>query len=142
MKKLINSADTVVKEALAGMLAAHSDLIPGEDEQRQRYTQVFRAFQGERQAGPIVVRTLDAGADKPMPVLDSVPGSLKETNPALGLRGIRVHLAHQELLEQQLRALLLAAAETNVQLHIMFPMITTVEELRNTQVSPGTGRPG
>jgi phosphoenolpyruvate-protein kinase (PTS system EI component) len=46
------------------------------------------------------------------------------------LRGIRIHLAHQTLLEQQLAALLLAAADTGSQLHIMFPMVTTVEELQ------------
>ena len=114
-------------------LFATAVTLPDEDEQRQRYAQVFRAFKGEHQAGPIVVRTLDAGADKPMPVLDSLLGPLKEANPALGLRGIRIHLAHQELLELQLRALLRAAADTNVQLHIMFPMITTVEELRTAR---------
>src|SRR5262249_373172 len=104
-----------------------------EEEQRQRYAQVFRAFKGERQAGSIVVRTLDAGADKPMRVLDSAFGPLKEANPALGLRGIRIHLAHQELLEQQLRGLMLADADTDVQLRIMFPMVTTVEELRTAR---------
>ena len=53
-----------------------------------------------------------------------------EANPALGQRGIRISLAHQVLLEEQVRALLLAAMETETELHIMFPMITTVEELR------------
>lgn len=77
-----------------------------------------------------MVRTLDAGADKPMPALNSILGATVEANPALGLRGIRIHLAHQTLLEQQLSALLLAAADTGIQLHIMFPMITTVEELQ------------
>ena len=68
-----------------------------------------------------------------MPGLDSLLGPLQEANPALGLRGIRIHLAHQDLLEQQLRALLLAAADTDIQLHIMFPMITTVEELHTAR---------
>jgi phosphoenolpyruvate-protein kinase (PTS system EI component) len=93
---------------------------------------VFRAFNGDTtsQSKPIVVRTLDAGADKPMAALDSVLGQMVEENPALGLRGIRIHLVHQALLEQQLAAILLAAGETGTQLHIMFPMITTVEELQ------------
>jgi phosphotransferase system enzyme I (PtsI) len=52
-----------------------------------------------------------------------------EENPALGLRGIRISLAHEFLLEQQLGAMLLAAADTKANLHIMFPMITTVEDL-------------
>jgi len=113
-------------------LFARSPTLPGEDEQRQLYAQVFRAFNGEgaQQRKPIVVRTLDAGADKPMPALTSILGQTAEANPALGLRGIRIHLAHQTLLEQQLAALLLAAAETESQLQIMFPMITTVEELQ------------
>ena len=113
-------------------LFAKATTLPDENEQRQLYTKVFRAFNGDTtsQPKPIVVRTLDAGADKPMAALDSVLGQMVEENPALGLRGIRIHLAHQALLEQQLAAFLLAAAETGTQLHIMFPMITTVEELQ------------
>ncbi len=113
------------------LLFATASTLPGEDEQRARYSQVFAAFKGDaaRPAGPIVVRTLDAGADKPMPALNAVIGEASEANPALGLRGIRIHLKYHFLLEQQLRALLLAAADTGIELHIMFPMITTVEEL-------------
>jgi phosphoenolpyruvate-protein phosphotransferase/dihydroxyacetone kinase phosphotransfer subunit len=113
-------------------LFAKATTLPDENEQRQLYTKVFRAFNGDTtsQSRPIVIRTLDAGADKPMEALDSVLGKMVEENPALGLRGIRIHLAHQALLEQQLAAFLLAAGETGTQLHIMFPMITTVEELQ------------
>ena len=113
-------------------LFAKATTLPDENEQRQLYTKVFRAFNGDTtsQSKPIVVRTLDAGADKPMAALDSVLGQMVEENPALGLRGIRIHLAHHALLEQQLAAFLLAAGETGTQLHIMFPMITTVEELQ------------
>jgi len=113
-------------------LFAQTPTLPDEDEQRQMYAKVFRAFHGDmiQQRKPVVVRTLDAGADKPMAALDSILGQMVEENPALGLRGIRIHLAHQSLLEQQLSAFLLAAAETGTLLHIMFPMITTVEELQ------------
>jgi phosphoenolpyruvate-protein phosphotransferase len=113
-------------------LFAKATTLPDENEQRQLYTKVFRAFNGDTssQPKPVVVRTLDAGADKPMAALDSVLGQMVEENPALGLRGIRIHLAHQALLEQQLAAVLLAAGETGTQLHIMFPMITTVDELQ------------
>ena len=113
-------------------LFAKATTLPDENEQRQLYMKVFRAFNGDTtsQSKPIVVRTLDAGADKPMVALDSVLGHMVEENPALGLRGIRIHLAHQSLLEQQLAACVLAAGETGTQLHIMFPMITTVEELK------------
>jgi phosphocarrier protein FPr len=113
-------------------LYARATALPDEEEQRQLYAKVFRAFNGDTtpQRRPVVVRTLDAGADKPMAALDSILGQMVEENPALGLRGIRIHLAHQALLEQQLAAFLLAAADTGTQLHIMFPMITTVEELQ------------
>jgi phosphoenolpyruvate-protein phosphotransferase/dihydroxyacetone kinase phosphotransfer subunit len=113
-------------------LFAKATTLPNEEEQRQLYAKVFRAFNGDsiQQTKPIVVRTLDAGADKPMAALSPILGKFVEENPALGLRGIRIHLAHQTLLEQQLTALLLAAAGTGSQLHIMFPMITTVEELQ------------
>ncbi len=116
-------------------LFAKATTLPDENEQRQLYTKVFRAFNGDSvsQSKPIVVRTLDAGADKPMAALNSVLGQMVEENPALGLRGIRIHLAHQALLEQQLAAFLLAAGETGTQLHIMFPMITTVEELQESR---------
>jgi phosphoenolpyruvate-protein phosphotransferase len=116
-------------------LFARTPTLPDEDEQRQLYAKVFRAFIGDsdHQGKPIVVRTLDAGADKPMPALDSILGQSVEANPALGFRGIRIHLAHQSLLEQQLSAFLLAAADTGTKLHIMFPMITTVEELQEAR---------
>jgi multiphosphoryl transfer protein len=116
-------------------LFATSTTLPDEEEQRRRYVKVFRAFKGDSvgRVGPIVVRTLDAGADKPLPALDAVLGTFVEANPALGLRGIRIHLAHQELLVQQLSALLQAAVEVDIELHIMFPMITTVEELRTAR---------
>ncbi len=68
-----------------------------------------------------------------MPALQAMIGTQNEANPALGVRGIRIHLAHPELLEQQLRALLLAAVDEQIELHIMFPMITTVEELRTSR---------
>lgn len=111
-------------------LFASATTMPGVEEQRQRYARLFRAFYGQGNTKrPITVRTLDAGADKPMAAMQEFTGVLKEANPALGLRGIRIHLVHQQLLEQQLTALLLAAADTNSNLHIMFPMITTVEEL-------------
>src|SRR2546421_1184031 len=117
-------------------LFAAASTLPDEDEQRKRYVRIFQAFKGNDGAhgrGPVVVRTLDAGADKPMPALNNVIGTSIEANPALGQRGIRISLAHQSLLEEQLRALLLAAAETGIELHLMFPMITTVEELRKAR---------
>jgi len=115
-------------------LFASAQTMPSEDEQYTSYAQVFRAFRGEAQrAGPFVARTLDAGADKPMPALQPYLDTTKEANPALGVRGVRIHLAHPELLEQQFKALLRAAQDEHVELRIMIPMLTTVEELRTVR---------
>jgi len=106
-------------------------IFPNEQEQFDSYVDLFRAFADTASLGKtIIARTLDAGADKPFPALEPLIGPLQEANPALGLRGARIHLMHNELLRQQLRALLRAGAAADVQLHIMFPMITTLEEVR------------
>jgi phosphocarrier protein FPr len=94
---------------------------PGEDEQYEAYRRVAEAM-GER---PLVIRTLDLGAD--IPAWSAAP----EANPALGNRGIRLSLSSRDLLEPQLRAVARLAAERPVQL--MFPMVTTVEELRQAR---------
>lgn len=104
---------------------------PTEQEQFESYNGLFTAFAESARFSKIVVaRTLDAGADKPFPALDALIGTQTEANPALGVRGIRIHLRHAELLRQQLRALLRAAASSGVELQIMFPMITTLDEVR------------
>ena len=96
---------------------------PGEDEQER----VYRAM-AERLAGrPLVVRTLDAGADKPLAFLPAV----REDNPFLGVRGIRLGLRHPELLVGQLRAVLRVAADHPVRL--LLPMVTTVDEVRRVR---------
>ncbi|HEY6409463.1 MAG TPA: phosphoenolpyruvate--protein phosphotransferase [Ktedonobacteraceae bacterium] len=107
------------------------EVFPDEQEQYESYVELFRAF-GERAAlgKTIIARTLDAGADKPFPALEALIGSMQEANPALGLRGARIHLAHEELLRQQLRALLRAGVASGIELAIMFPMIATIEEVR------------
>ncbi|CEP66788.1 Phosphotransferase system, enzyme I [Moorella glycerini] len=96
---------------------------PGEEEQFQAYKEVVAAFQGK----PVVVRTLDIGGDKPLPYLNLG----HEENPFLGLRGLRLCLARQELFKTQLKALLRAASYGN--LKIMFPMVTTLEEIRQAK---------
>lgn len=108
--------------------------LPDEQEQFEQYRAVFAAF--ARQSAPdvpLVVRTLDAGADKPLPALAAVMGEMSEENPALGLRGIRIHLAYPDLLRTQIRALLRAAGATGVALHLMFPMIATIDEWRQAR---------
>ncbi|MGT2471812.1 phosphoenolpyruvate--protein phosphotransferase [Paraburkholderia terrae] len=97
------------------------DTAPSEDEQAAEYCAVAEALGRER---PLVVRTLDVGGDKPLLYLP-LP---KEDNPFLGLRGVRVSLARPDIFRTQLRAILRAAPLGN--LHVMFPMITTIEEVQ------------
>jgi phosphocarrier protein FPr len=99
------------------------DSMPSEDEQYAAYTSVAEALKGR----PLILRTLDVGADKPLPYLPLQP----EANPFLGVRGIRLALDRPELLETQLRAVLRTAAE--YPLKVMFPMVTTLEEYRQAK---------
>ena len=92
---------------------------PSEDEQVEVLTQIAQALDGR----PLIVRTLDAGADKPLPFVRQAP----EANPFLGVRGIRLTLAEPELFDTQLRAIVRVAAE--YPLKVMFPMVATVKEL-------------
>jgi phosphotransferase system enzyme I (PtsI) len=89
-------------------------------EQTDAYTAVLRAF-GDRR---VVVRTLDAGADKPLPFADLGP----EQNPALGRRGLRLSQVREDLLRTQLEALAAAYRATGADVGVMAPMVSTVEE--------------
>jgi phosphotransferase system enzyme I (PtsI) len=98
---------------------------PSVEEQTKIYAEILRGFPGRR----VVFRTLDAGADKPLPFVDR--GA--EENPALGLRGIRLSLRRPDLFRDQLRALLRARAEVADEgagrLAIMFPLVATAAEV-------------
>lgn len=94
---------------------------PTEEEQAEAYLAMAEVLGKDR---PFVVRTLDVGGDKPLGYLP-LP---KESNPFLGLRGIRVSLDRPQLFRAQLRAILRAAKVGNV--HIMFPMISGLDEVR------------
>jgi phosphoenolpyruvate-protein phosphotransferase/dihydroxyacetone kinase phosphotransfer subunit len=96
---------------------------PGEDEQAAAYAAIADALQG----WPVIIRTLDIGGDKPAPYLD-MP---QELNPFLGWRAIRFCLDRPELFKTQLRAILRAAHGRNIK--AMFPMVTTVEEVRRAR---------
>lgn len=96
---------------------------PDEEEQTRQYAAVFRAM-GER---PVTLRTLDIGGDKELPYL----GLPSDPNPFLGWRAIRLCLDRPGLFETQLRAMLRAGAGGH--LRIMFPMISTVSELRRAK---------
>ncbi|MET3760638.1 phosphoenolpyruvate--protein phosphotransferase [Sphingomonas sp. UYEF23] len=93
---------------------------PSVSEQTAEYQAIADALAGR----PLIVRLLDIGGDKPAPYLPIAP----EENPALGLRGIRVGLAHPDLLEDQLRAIL--AVRPIGRCRIMLPMVARIEELR------------
>lgn len=93
--------------------------LPDEQEQYDAYRRIAAWAQGR----PVTIRTLDAGGDKPLPgiAMDA------ESNPFLGLRGIRLSLRHPALLHTQLRALARAAMHGSIR--IMLPMVTVPEEL-------------
>lgn len=93
---------------------------PNEEEQFQAYRLVAETMQGK----PVIIRTLDLGADKEI----SADVERSCTNPALGLRAIRLCLADPPLFHTQLRALLRASAFGNIQ--ILLPMLSSISELR------------
>ncbi|MFM2030554.1 MAG: hypothetical protein RI927_174, partial [Actinomycetota bacterium] len=76
--------------------------------------------------GPIVVRTIDAGSDKPVPFLH-MP---HEENPALGVRGFRLIQDHRDFIEDQLKSLEIARVKTGREVWVMAPMIATVQEAK------------
>jgi phosphotransferase system enzyme I (PtsI) len=94
-------------------------------QQRESYRQLLSAFRGKK----VVVRALDAGADKPLAFLNDA----HEENPALGLRGLRALRANEDILREQLTALAEADADVRADgeaadLWVMAPMVSTVEE--------------
>lgn len=104
--------------------------VPTEDEQFDAYKNVLKAMGSK----PVIVRTLDIGGDKEMPAMNLE----KEENPFLGYRAIRICLDRPELFRTQLRALLRASVFGNLQ--IMFPMISSVAELRAARESFETAK--
>ncbi|MET3205016.1 UNVERIFIED_ORG: phosphotransferase system enzyme I (PtsI) [Arthrobacter sp. UYEF13] len=96
------------------------DSEPSVEEQAAAYKSVFDAFPGKK----VVLRTLDAGADKPLPFLtDST-----EPNPALGVRGYRTDFTTPGVLDRQLEAIALAEKQSEADVWVMAPMISTAQE--------------
>ncbi|MGO3151705.1 MAG: phosphoenolpyruvate--protein phosphotransferase [Galactobacter sp.] len=94
---------------------------PSEDEQASLYAQVLAGLAGSK----VVVRTLDAGSDKPLPFLNDA----SEENPALGVRGLRTSWTHPDVLSTQLAAIAKAAAQCpDTEVWVMAPMVATAEE--------------
>ena len=111
---------------------------PDVEEQIAVYRKIAESLEGRR----ITLRTLDVGGDKPLEFLQTPA----EINPYLGVRGIRLSLAHPELLADQLLAMVRVAHDTPVS--VMFPMIATLDELfaarellETTISRAGSGRP-
>ena len=104
-------------------LYMNRDTIPDEEEQYKEYAKAVSAMNGR----PVIIRTLDVGGDKKLPGI-KIP---REDNPFLGLRAIRLCLSRPEMFKTQLKALLRAASEGN--LKIMFPMISSLSELKEAK---------
>jgi phosphotransferase system enzyme I (PtsI) len=126
-------AANVIQKGAAGIglfrteflyLTQESD--PTEDEHFESYKSVAEAMKGK----PVVIRTFDFGDDKD---LQRHGSKVKERNPALGLRGIRLALKRWQLFRTQIRAILRASVFGNVQ--IMFPLVSTVKEFRQARYS-------
>lgn len=100
-----------------------SDTMPDEEKQYKAYKEVLESM-GEH---PVIIRTLDIGGDKKLPYLKLED----EMNPFLGLRAVRLCFAQPELFKTQLRAILRAGVYGNA--HIMFPMISNVQEVRQAK---------
>jgi len=125
----IGSVDEAVQAVAAGadgvgllrteFLFLERSEMPSEEEQFDTLSDIARAL-GDR---PLTIRTLDVGADKPLPYLRQGP----EENPFLGVRGIRLGLAQRDLLTTQMKAIARLASERPVR--VMFPMVATVAEL-------------
>lgn len=99
--------------------------LPTEEEQYQAYKEVAEAMNGQA----VIIRTMDIGGDKELPYMD-LP---QEMNPFLGWRAIRISLDRRDILRDQLRAILRASAHGK--LRVMFPMIISVEEIRELKVA-------
>ena len=122
----IHSAKIAKEEGAEGIGLLRSEFLfksvkPSLEEQQKAYKEIFDTFDD------ITVRTLDVGGDKALPYIQ-IP---QESNPFLGIRGVRLFHTHPELLEEQLYAMFLAAG--NKPIKIMFPMVSSVEEFIQTK---------
>ena len=95
---------------------------PTVEDQQAQYTELLSHFPGKK----VVVRALDAGADKPLAFLNDAD----EENPALGLRGLRALRASEQILRDQLQALVNAQAATEADLWVMAPMVADADETK------------
>ncbi len=102
-------------------MLVESDALPSEDEQYATYKTIAERMYPHK----VIIRTFDVGGDK------IAPQTIEEHNPFLGWRGIRVLLDDVEMFRTQLKALLRASVRKNV--HILFPMVSSLEEIRSAK---------
>ena len=115
------------------LLYLSSSVEPSIEQQAKSYSEILKAAP----EGPIVVRTIDAGSDKPVPFLN-MPA---EENPSLGVRGYRLLANHREFVEGQLKALELAREDSGREVWVMAPMIATVDEAKTfSELARGIGK--
>lgn len=105
------------------LLFLDSQVEPTVEEQVKLYSEVFEVMAGKK----VVIRTLDAGSDKPVPYINAA----HEENPALGVRGWRLTRTSNGVLNRQLEALAKASAGKDVKLWVMAPMINTPDEAKD-----------
>ena len=105
---------------------------PTIDEQVEIYAEIFRIVTGKK----VIIRTIDAGSDKPVPFLNS----LKEENPALGVRGWRLIRQFPQVIHDQIKAIALAQEKTDCDVWVMAPMIDTKQEAQEfAQIARSNG---
>lgn len=126
----LSDLDSVLNNGAEGIglfrtefLYMDSPRLPSEEEQFQVYKKVAVALNGK----PVIIRTLDVGGDKDIPYLQLE----KEDNPFLGYRAIRICLENDNIFRPQIKALLRASAFGDIK--IMFPMISSVDEIRKAK---------
>ena len=102
-----------------------NERIPTEEQQFETFRSAVRHARGK----PVTIRTIDLGADK----MSDYMGAAHEHNPVLGLRSLRYCLHHLDIFRTHLRAILRASADGDVR--IMFPMITTIMEMRQARAT-------
>ena len=110
------------------LFLTHAD-VPDEEEQLAAYREIIVASPNHN----VTIRTLDIGGDKTIPYL----GHRGEANPFLGWRSVRLSFEHPEFFMTQIRAVLRAAADCADRVRLMFPMITTLEEMRRVRSMVG-----
>lgn len=118
-KAIINEAEGIglFRTELLYLNQVHA---PSISEQVKVYAEIFELFQGKK----VIIRTLDAGSDKPVPFLNSD----KEENPALGVRGWRLIREFSSVIKDQIKAISIAQESGKCDVWVMAPMIDTADE--------------